>query len=77
MIDKQTIEAANILYDIDENICNCVNCEKEFSCQTDIILCDDCVKLFDLNKLWRLHDKNELDALDFNENKSMRDKFRK
>jgi hypothetical protein len=55
----------------------CVNCEEVFYADRDICLCDSCCDLFDLDKLWKLHDKNKLDALDFNELKSMRDKFRK
>ncbi|MEK6869669.1 MAG: hypothetical protein AABX74_05535, partial [Nanoarchaeota archaeon] len=39
-------------------------------------LCDNCVNKFDLEKLWALHDKGKLDALDFNENKKLREQFR-
>ena len=34
------------------------------------------MKLFDTDKLWKLHDKAKLDVLDFNESKKMREKFR-
>ena len=54
----------------------CVNCGKEFNCETDIWLCDDCMSLFDLDQLWRLHDEDKVDALDFNENKFFRNRFR-
>lgn len=67
-------------YEIEEVIGNkaiCLECKKEFIQERDIQLCDKCVKKFDLDKLWKLHDKNELDALDFNENKYMRERFRK
>ena len=55
----------------------CLECGQIFIQERDIQLCDKCVKLFDLNKMWTLHDKNELDALDFNESKKMREMFRK
>jgi len=54
----------------------CLECGKEFSIQTDILLCDDCMKLFDTDKLWKLHDENKLCAIDFNESKKMREEFR-
>ncbi len=55
----------------------CLECGKEFKQERDIQLCDNCVDKFDLDTLWKKHDNNELDALDFNENKNMREKFRK
>ena len=58
------------------NNCNCVNCNILFDCQTDIMLCEDCQKLFDLDKLWLDHDNNLIDALDFNENEKMRNKYK-
>ena len=66
---------------IDESIRNlsnafCVECDQEFNCDRDIQLCDDCIELFDLDKLWKQHDNNELDALDFNESETMREQFR-
>lgn len=54
----------------------CLECKKRFIQEGDIQLCDDCIDKFDLDKLWKLHDQNKLDALDFNENDSMREKFR-
>ena len=59
------------------NMATCLECKKRFYQDRDIQLCDDCVNLFDLDKLWELHDKNKLDALDFNENQSLRERFRK
>lgn len=57
----------------------CLECKRFYVDENsrDIQLCDDCINKFDLDKLWAMHDKNELDALDFNESKSMREKFRK
>ena len=55
---------------------NCVECGKRFHIERDIELCDNCLDKFDLERLWKLHDKNELDALDFNETKSFREQFR-
>ena len=54
----------------------CVNCNNEFICSTDLILCESCINNFDLERLWKLHDLNKLDALDFNENNKLRDSFR-
>jgi hypothetical protein len=54
----------------------CVECGRTFVADRDIQLCDRCIKKFDLDKLWKLHDDNKLDALDFNESKSMRERFR-
>lgn len=54
----------------------CLECNKKFIQERDIQLCDNCVDKFDLDRLWKMHDNNELDALDFNENKSLREQFR-
>ena len=62
---------------VEGNIMNCLECKKPFDCQTDIWLCDDCQDKFDLDKLWEMHDKNEIDALDFNERDSVMERFRK
>jgi hypothetical protein len=59
-----------------EMLAECVECGEEFYQDKDLQICDECEKLFDTKKLWKLHDKNELDALDFNESKSFREKFR-
>jgi RecJ-like exonuclease len=56
--------------------CNCIECKKNFWKDKDIQLCDRCMKKFDVENLWKLHDKNELDALDFNDNKKLREQFR-
>jgi len=54
----------------------CLECGKEFECNTDIQLCEKCMKLFDTDYLWDLHDSNQLNALDFNESKPLREQFR-
>ena len=54
----------------------CLECERIFRCETDIQLCQKCMKLFDTDKLWSDHDKNKIDALDFNESKKMRERYR-
>jgi len=59
-----------------DDISECLECGKEFYQDGDIQLCENCLPLFDLDTLWRLHDNDELDALDFNENKTMRERFR-
>ena len=60
----------------EDKYATCLECKKRFYQDRDIQLCDKCVKKFDLDKLWKLHDENKLDALDFNESKTMREKFR-
>lgn len=58
----------------------CVNCNKEVEIEaealTDILLCEECTDDFDLETLWMLHDRNEVNALDFNESEEVRDRFR-
>jgi len=54
----------------------CLECSKESYMERDIQLCDNCVDKFDLDKLWKMHDNNEIDALDFNESERVREQFR-
>ncbi len=54
----------------------CLDCNN-FAGETDIRLCADCMQHYNVEKLWQLHDANELEALDFNESQAMRDQFRK
>ena len=54
----------------------CLECEEEEYIDRDIQLCLGCIEKFDLDELWRLHDLNELDALDFDESKEFRERFR-
>jgi hypothetical protein len=63
-------------YGEDEADCYCLECGKHFHLETDLELCDKCMKKFDTEKLWKLHDQNKLDALDFNESQSFRERFR-
>lgn len=60
----------------EENRAVCLECNKDFIQERDIQLCDYCINKFDLDKLWKLHDNNKLDALDFNENETLREHFR-
>lgn len=55
----------------------CLECRKEIEIETDIQLCQDCMEKYDTDKLWEMHDNNEIDALDFNESKQFRNQFRK
>lgn len=55
---------------------HCLECGEVSSMDTDIQLCEKCMNLFDTDKLWELHDAGKLDALDFNENAAMRERFR-
>ena len=34
------------------------------------------MRLFDTDKIWAMHDNNKHDALDFNESKMFRERFR-
>jgi len=58
------------------NIVNCIECKKDFDCQTDLHICINCQDLYDLDKLWEYHDLNKLDALDFNESEKFREQFK-
>lgn len=62
---------------LNDELSKCLGCGESFHQERDIQLCDKCVDKFDLEKLWRLHDRNELDALDFNEDEALREKFRR
>ena len=61
---------------LNDELSKCLECGEFFYQERDIQLCDNCVNKFDLCKLWNLHDKGKLDALDFNENKKLREQFR-
>lgn len=61
---------------LNDELCSCLECRVFFYQNRDIELCDKCIDLFDLDKLWQMHDNNELDALDFNESKKLRENFR-
>ena len=54
----------------------CLECGRYEERDRDIQLCMAGCEKFDLEELWRLHNLNELDALDFNESKSFRERFR-
>ena len=54
----------------------CLDCLKPMKIETDIQLCQACMKAYDTEKLWKMHDNNELDALDFNESEEIREMFR-
>jgi hypothetical protein len=59
-----------------ESTAICLECKKQFRQERDLQLCDNCIDKFDTDKLWKLHDQNKLDALDFNENSKLREQFR-
>lgn len=54
----------------------CLDCRKECPIETDILLCSECMKNYDTERLWKEHDNNKIDVLDFNESKKFRDKYR-
>jgi len=77
MEDKQFKEAVDKHIEAEqEELCMCLECEEDFVCETDLELCDNCMELFDTDRLWELHDNNKIDALDFNESENMREEFR-
>ncbi len=55
----------------------CIDCGENLQEELDIQLCEDCMRDYDVETLWKLHDKGELNALDFNENAKMRKRFYK
>jgi len=61
---------------LNDELCRCLECGEFFYQERDLEICDNCIDKFDTDKLFKLHDKNELDALDFNESKSFRERFR-
>lgn len=56
----------------------CLECKKPIPphAEVDLQLCQECMALFDTDKLWKQHDNNEIDALDFNESSKIREKYR-
>jgi len=65
-----------ILQDMEAKCLDCNNLIPT-ELEVDIQLCPNCMKNYNVDKLWDMHDKEELNALDFNENKEMREKFRR
>lgn len=55
----------------------CLECGKIIVVETDLWLCQNCMDKFDVDKIWKLHDKGEIDALDFNGSEKFRNRFRK
>lgn len=58
-----------------EDSSRCLHCGELFTQERDIQLCDNCIPLYDLELLWKHHDEREIDALDFNEEQSIRDAY--
>lgn len=55
----------------------CLDCLKEMELETDIQLCQECMKNYDVEKVWKEHDAGKINALDFNENAQMRMEYKK
>ena len=70
------IKENKLVKELSDELCRCLECGKLFYQETDIELCNKCVDKFNLDKLWEMHDNNKIDALNFNENKKIREKFR-
>jgi len=60
-----------------DQVATCLECGEEYLDERDIQLCDKCVNKFDLDKLFNDHDSKKIDALDFNEQKNIREQYRK
>lgn len=44
-----------VKYDADEgNTYLCLDCGKEVFFETDILLCEDCIKRYDIERLWKM-----------------------
>lgn len=61
----------------EESVATCVECNQEFICERDLQICDNCIDEFDTDRLWNDHDNGVIDALDFNEQKTVRERYRK
>ena len=55
----------------------CLDCDEKMEIETDIQLCQKCMKHYNVDKLWKLHDEGKVDALDFNENYQFKASFLK
>jgi len=53
----------------------CIECKKKCEAETDIQLCNTCMEKYDTERLWKEHDLNKVDALDFNESEVFRKKY--
>jgi len=73
---RRDMRAMSLPKMVNDNSTLCVECGKSFIQERDIQLCDKCVDKFDLNLMWKMHDSNQLEALNFNENPELREKFR-
>ncbi len=61
---------------LNDDLSRCLECGEWFRQEYDLLLCDKCMKKFDADKLWEMHDLGALDALDFNESQKIRERFR-
>lgn len=59
-----------------QNKSKCVNCHKNIEQERDIQICDNCQNKYNLEKLWKDHDNNKIDALDFNESQTIRNQYK-
>ena len=61
---------------LNDELCRCLECGQFFYQERDLEICDKCVNLFNTDRLWKDHDNNKINALDFNESKKIREKYR-
>ena len=61
---------------LNDELSRCLECGQFFYQERDLQICDNCIGLFDTDKLWQDHDNNKIDALDFNESEKVREQYR-
>ena len=61
---------------LNDELSRCLECRQFFYQERDLEICDNCIDLFDTDRLWLDHDNNKIDALDFNESKKIRELYR-
>ena len=69
-------EDISLCSDCNGDIAICLECKKEFIQARDLQVCDNCINKFDTDRLFADNDNNKVCALDFNESKSFRERYR-
>jgi len=68
-----------VLLDFDQPDEYCLECDAPLYLDEcgDIFLCELCKEKYNLERLWKDHDANKIDALDFNESEKVRKEYQK
>lgn len=74
---QSEFEEPTITDEEDKMSVECVCCNRNFLCDTDLFICGYCKPRYDLDLLWELHDMNKVNALDFNDSATFRKRFLK